>query len=491
MRLQYKEEKMVDIVIIGAGVIGCAVARQLSKYDLEIVVIEKQADIAMGSSGANSGIIHAGYDCKPGSLMAELNVRGNELYDKLQCELEIPLQRIGSLVLAFNEKDLIRIEQLYQQGVKNGVNNMEILNQDEVREIEPEVSQEVIGALFASIAGITCPYEVSVALLENAVMNGVKAVFEQKVIGIERSETSTFNVVTTKEIIETKQIINCAGLYADDISQLAKAETYKIIPRKGEYCLFDKNSGHQAKHVLFQPPSEMGKGILVTPTVDHNLLIGPNAVNIKDKEDTSSTAQGLSEIKKKALRSIPTLNQREIIRVFSGLRATMEKHDFVIEESKKQPNFIHAAGICSPGLSAAPAIAERIESIIAAKRSLVAKEDYQPNRKAIPRFNELPEDEQIKLIQQDKRYGKIVCRCETITEGEIVEAIHRPIPAITIDGIKRRTRAGMGRCQGGFCTPRIMEIVSRETNQSMDQITKRGENSKIVSGRIKEGERHE
>jgi glycerol-3-phosphate dehydrogenase len=482
---------MTDIVIIGAGVVGCAIARQLSKYQLKIIVIEAQADVAMGSSGANSAIVHAGYDCETKSLMAELNVRGNELYDEWHNELEIPLKRIGSLVVAFDKEDIAHIEALYHQGIKNGVKAMKILNKEEVRCYEPMVNDDVIAALYAPSAGITCPYEVSIALLENAVINGVTTLFEQAVVGIEKKINNTFNVTTTKQTIETKQIINCAGIYADKISEMANAETYHIVPRKGEYCLFDKNSGHQVQHIIFQPPSEMGKGILVTPTVDENLLIGPSAVNIEDKEDNSSTIEGLSIIKKQAVRSVKTLNQRDIIRVFSGLRATIEKHDFIIEESIVQPNFIQAIGICSPGLSAAPAIAERVEVIIKEKQELIKKANYQPKRKAIPRFNELPEEKQVQLINKDKRYGKIVCRCETITEGEIVEAIHRPIPATTIDGIKRRTRAGMGRCQGGFCTPRIMEIVSRETKQSMGNITKNGKNSPIVIGKIKDGSHNE
>ncbi len=479
---------MYDIIIIGAGIVGAAVVRQLSQYVLKMAVLEANADAAMGSSGANSAIVHAGYDCPPSTLMAETNVLGNLLYDQWKEDLDIPFERIGSLVLGFDEADVEKLQQLYEQGLQNGVPGIKMITKEEAVAIEPSLSSEVIAALYAPSAGITCPYQVTVALLENAVENGAELFFEHTVTGIKKTPTH-FVVETEKASFEAKIIINCAGQYADRIAQIAGAESYTILPRKGEYCLYDKKMGQTVRHVLFQTPSAMGKGVLVTPTVDGNLLTGPTAEDISDKEDIACTQEGLEHVFRQSLKSVPALKQRDIIRVFSGLRASLKQHDFMIEASKKIDCFIHVSGICSPGLSAAPAIALKVRDLVQAQMTLTPQSHYQPKRRAIVQFSACSREEQEGLIKKNPRYGRVVCRCETVTEAEIVEAINRPVPALTVDAIKRRTRSSMGRCQGGFCTPRIMEILAREKGIAMSEITKSGEGSSILVGTIKEGKK--
>lgn len=478
---------MFDAIVIGAGVIGCSIARELSRYDIKIGVLESEVDVATGSSGANSAIVHAGYDCQAGSMMARMNVWGNSLYDVVSKELDVPFKRIGSLVLAFDEEDMNEIQKLFEQGQKNGVPGLKILSAQEVLQMEPNINSNIIAALWAPSAGITCPYELTVAMAENAIQNGVEFFLGYGVENIKR-DGNIFNIKTTQGEFKTKYIINCAGIFSDDINRMLGGEEFKIIPRRGEYCLYDRKLGDMVKRVIFQPPSSLGKGVLVTPTVDGNLLIGPNAVDIDTKEDTSTTSWGLNFVYTKALRTIPSLGRRDVIRVFSGIRAVADTGDFILGASDEIPGLFYAAGICSPGLSAAPAIGQYMaELVYKYAGNINAKFNFNPYRKGIPRFRELNWSEKEKLIKGDNRYGQIVCRCETVTEGQIIEAINRPLPALTIDAIKRRTRAGMGRCQGGFCTPKIMEILNRERGIPLDEITKGSGRSYIVSGRIKEG----
>nr|WP_212693676.1 NAD(P)/FAD-dependent oxidoreductase [Vallitalea guaymasensis] len=476
---------MYDISIIGAGVTGSLIARQLSKYNLKVCLLEKESDVAMGTSKANSAIVHAGYDAKPGSLKAKLNVRGNEMMGDIAKELYVPFKRIGSFVIAFDEDDMEQIKTLYDYGIKNNVPDMKILTKEEVREMEPNMSDEVIGALHAPTAGIVCPYELTLAAAENAVDNGVELILDCAIKDINKVDDN-FELDTTRGKIVSKYVINAAGLFSDDISAMAGDDSFKINPRKGEYLLLDKRQGNVVNKVIFQPPTVMGKGILVTPTVDGNLLLGPTAENILDKDDISTTSIGLDTVIKGAVKSIPSVNTRDVITSFAGLRASSSVGDFVIEKSQKVDGLINVAGIESPGLSAAPAISEYVMEILKSMDiELKEKDDYISTRKPVYRFREMDESERDELIKKNPLYGNIICRCETITEGEIVDCIHRSIGASNLDAVKRRTRAGMGRCQGGFCTPRVVDIIARELNIPKEQVTKMGGKSKVLVGKTK------
>ncbi|GMQ65125.1 NAD(P)/FAD-dependent oxidoreductase [Vallitalea maricola] len=474
-----------DISIIGAGVTGSLIARQLSKYNLKVCLLDKESDVAMGTSKANSAIVHAGYDAKPGSLKAKLNVRGNEMMGDIAKELYVPFKRIGSFVIAFDENDMEQINTLYDYGIKNNVPDLKILTKEEVREMEPNMSDKVIGALHAPTAGIVCPYELTLAVAENAVDNGVELILDCAIKDINKVDDN-FELDTTRGKIVSKYVINAAGLFSDDISAMAGDDSFKINPRKGEYLLLDKRQGNVVYKVIFQPPTVMGKGILVTPTVDGNLLLGPTAENILDKDDISTTSIGLDKVIKGAVKSIPSVNTRDVITSFAGLRASSSVGDFVIEKSEKIDGLINVAGIESPGLSAAPAISEYVMEILKSMDiELKEKDDYISTRKPVYRFREMDESERDELIKKNPLYGNIICRCETITEGEIVDCIHRSIGASNLDAVKRRTRAGMGRCQGGFCTPRVVDIIARELNIPKEQVTKMGGKSKVLVGKTK------
>lgn len=475
---------MFDITIIGAGVIGCSIARELSKYDMKICVLEKDSDVASGTSKANSAIIHAGHDAKSGTLKGELNVKGNAMFDKLSEELDFPFKRNGSMVLCFDEKDLNKLEELKERGIKNGVPELRILNREELIEMEPNVSDKAVGALYLPTGGIVCPYEMTIALAENAYLNGVEFKFDTEVKEIVKNEDK-FQVKCNNGSVETRLIINAAGLFADDINNMVSENKITIIPRKGEYCLFDKSVGNMATRTLFQLPTKMGKGILVTPTVDGNLLIGPTAVDLEDKEDLATTQEGMDDVLSKAGITLVQVPVRNIITSFTGLRAHCTKDDFIIGEVEDVKNFINVAGIESPGLSSAPAIAEMVEKIVIDILKPEENKKFNPIREGIPKFREMNNDARRELIAENPAYGKIICRCETVTEGEIINAIRRPIGARTLDGVKRRTRAGMGRCQSGFCSNKVVEILARELNVPITKITKSGENSNILIGKNK------
>lgn len=477
-----------DIAVIGGGVIGCLIVRALSRYDKSVILLERESDVAMGTSKANSAIVHAGYDAKHGSLKALLNVRGNEMMGRVADELSIPFKRIGSFVLAFTDEELNTVEELYENGKLNGVPDMRILGREEVLALEPNLSPEVKGALFAPSAGIVSPYELTVGAIENAVLNGVTLLLEAEVTGIER-EKEIYHLTTAAGEIEAEYIINAAGLHADDIAALCGDDGFDITPRKGEYMILDKNQGKLVGHVIFQTPNAMGKGILVTPTVDGNLLVGPNAQNILDKEDFSTTSPGLVEIGQGAKRSVPSVPLREVITSFAGLRAVDSTGDFIIEPSKKVEGLFQVAGIESPGLSAAPAIAEYVVEML--KKSgvpLTEKTDYNPRREPVLRFAEMTDEQKAEAIRKDPRYGHIICRCEKVTEGEICDCIARPAGAKNLDAVKRRTRTGMGRCQGGFCTPRVLGIIARELQIPEQQVTKKGKGSELLVGRVLKGD---
>ncbi|RBP46948.1 NAD(P)/FAD-dependent oxidoreductase [Garciella nitratireducens] len=476
---------MRDIVIIGAGVIGSSIARELSKYDLKISVLEKESDVAVGTSKANSGIVHAGYDAKPNTLKGKLNVIGNAMFDDLSKELDFPFKRNGSLVLCFEEQEKEKLYQLKEQGEKNGVPGLKVISRKEILKLEPNVNQNVVAALYAPTGGIVCPYEMTIAYAENANTNGVDFYFHTEVKNIKKLETG-FLIKTNQGDFESRLIINAAGVFADSIHNMISDHKIKIIPRKGEYCLFDKAVGNFTQRTLFQLPTKMGKGVLVTPTVDGNLLIGPTAVDIEDKREVSTTAEGLSIVLEKARITLKEIPMKQIITSFAGLRAHSIEDDFIIGEAKDVSGFIDVAGIESPGLSSAPAIAQMVENIVTEKLKPKEKENFDPIRKGIPKFREMSNQERRALIEKDCSYGRIVCRCETVTEGEIRSAIKRPLGARDLDGIKRRTRAGMGRCQSGFCLPKIMKILSEELDLPETEITKFGKQSNLVIGKDKE-----
>lgn len=476
---------MFDVTIIGTGVIGCAVARELSRYKLNTCVVEKNVDLANGTTKANSAIVHAGFDAKPETLKGKLNAKGNTMFDKLSEELDFPFKRNGSFVLCFDEKDMDGLRELKKKGEENGVPDLQILDGNEARKMEPNLSDEVVAALYAPTGGIVCPYEMTIALAENASTNGVEFRFETEVKGIEKSGEK-YILKTNKGDIETKLVINAAGLFSDEINNMVSERKIHIVPRKGEYCLFDKVVGDMVSKTIFQLPTKLGKGVLVTPTVDGNLLVGPNAVDLEDKNDLTTTREGIEDIVARASLSVKQIPMRQVITSFSGLRAHCTENDFIIGEPEDAKNFINAAGIESPGLSSAPAVAEMIRDMVVAKLNPDKNADFNPIRKGIPKFREMNNEERKQLIAKDARYGKMVCRCETVTEGEIVNAIKRPLGATTLDGVKKRTRAGMGRCQSGFCSTKIVEILSRELGIARTDVTKFGGESNLLVGKDKE-----
>lgn len=476
---------MYDVAIIGAGVIGASIFRELTKYDLKVTVLEKENDVSMGTSKANSAIVHAGYDPKVGTLMAKYNVKGNEMFEDLCKELSVPFKRNGSLIIAFSEEDMETVKNLYENGNKIGVKGLQILSKEEVLEKEPNLSHDIVGALYAPTGGIVGPYEYTIALMENAVSNGGELKLRSEVKNIEK-ENDIFKITTTDgKVIEAKYVINAAGVHADEIHNLIAKESFKIIPRKGEYFVMDKTQGKLVSSTIFQCPSKLGKGILVTPTVHGNLLVGPDAQDIEDKEDKSTAAERLDYIRETSKRTTNKVNFRESIRNFAGLRATPDRGDFIVEEAEDVKNFIDVAGIKSPGLSSAPAIAEDVVKILnGCGLELKENKSFNPNREEIV-FMELSPEEKAEVIKKDPRYGKIICRCESITEGEIVNAIHRSFGSITLDGVKRRCRPGMGRCQGGFCGPKVQEIIVRELKIPMEDIYQEKDGSYILVGKTK------
>ena len=473
-----------DVAVVGAGVVGALISRELSKYDIRVALLEKCNDVAMGTTKANSAIVHGGFDAANGTLKAKLNVRGTELMPKLCADMAVPYRNNGSLVLAFSEEEMEHVRTLYERGVKNGVPKLSVLDKAQVKALEPHVSDEVVGALLSETAGIVCPYELTIAATEVAVTNGVEFLRNCAVEAI-KVTADGFLLATTQGEISAKYVVNAAGIHTDDIARMIGDDSISLVARKGEYYLLDKSFGFMADHTIFQCPNKMGKGVLVTPTVDGNLLIGPSALDVEDKEDVDTTPQGLEFIVEKAKKSVPTLNIRGAITSFAGMRAHPVTDDFIIGFSAKNDCFLNVAGIESPGLSAAPAIAEMVAGLLKEKADWQEKKDCVLTRKAPVRFRHMTKSEREALIAKNKAYGRIICRCETITEGEILDAIHAPAGARDVDGVKRRTRAGMGRCQGGFCGSKVVEILSRELNMPMNEITKFGGNSKILFEKTK------
>lgn len=478
-----------DVLIIGAGVTGCAIARELSHTGLKIALSDACDDVAMGASRANSAIVHAGYDCVPGTLMAKLNVRGNEMFDDVCESLNVPLLRVGSFVIAFGEEDEKELNNLLERGRANGVPGLEIISGERAREMEPKLSDDVTAALWAPTAGITCPYELTIAMSENARANGADILLRKRAVAIDYANDEFTVKFEDGTSVSAKYVVNAAGVYADEVARLIGDDSFTISPRKGEYMLLDKQALCVGT-VIFQTPSKLGKGVLVSPTVDGNIFAGPTAHDKVEKNDTQTTPEGLAELKKFSLKSVPTLNLRQVITSFAGVRAQPSTGDFIIRPSDKNARFIHAAGICSPGLSSAPAIAEYVRGLIKeAGADTAERADAIYVREHAKPFRQMDADERAEAYKRNPLYGRIICRCETVTEAEIVDAIHRG--ATTVDGVKRRTRAGMGRCQGGFCAPRVMEILSRELGVPTESLTKFGGKSYMVAGKLGEVKGHE
>lgn len=472
---------MYDTIVIGCGIIGAATAFELSRREGSVLVLEKENDIATGATRANSAIIHAGYDPAPGTKMAALNVRGAALAKELCRALSVPYAQIGSLVLAFSEEELSVVQSLYERGVQNGVPGLRVLSAAETREMEPNVSEQVRGALYAPSAGIVNPWEYALALAETAVLNGVELRCSCPVVSVEKT-TGGWAVGTAQGTFEARTVINATGVESEEIHDMALPHSFHILPSRGEYYLMDKSEGSRANHVLFQCPSALGKGVLVSPTVHGNLIVGPNAVAAEDKTRVNTTGEGLEYVRSTAVKSVPSLNFRSSIRNFAGMRANSDRNDFILEE---HDGFVDLAGIKSPGLSSAPAIAEEALAMVQKSGVFLTEKNNAVVTRRKRHFNLQDEAGKRAMIAENPLYGRVICRCETVTEGEILDAIHSPIPPRSVDGIKRRCNAGMGRCQGGFCGPRVLEILSRELKIAPESVKKDLDGSEILIGEDK------
>jgi len=474
---------MYDVAIIGSGIVGAACAYRLSRFNLKTVVIEKNNDVCCGTTKANSAIIHAGYDPKPNTLMARLNVEGSKMTQEICEKLDIPYKQIGSLVVAFSEEEAKTIEELYQRGIKNGVQGVKVIGKDELKKLEPNISDEAVCALYAPTAAIVNPWEYGLAMAETAVRNGTEIMLEAEVTGIDKNENS-WNIHTAKGDIEAEYVINAAGVNSDDIHNMVAEETFRILPSAGEYYLLDKSEGTRVSHIVFQCPNKEGKGTLVAPTVHGNLIVGPNSVS-GDKEDISTKTASLDFIRETAAKSVPSIAFRENIRNFTGIRANSTINDFIIEFAAE--HFLDLAGIKSPGLSAAPAIAKTAEEMLIENGlEAVEKENFIDKRTHIV-FKHLSAPVKNQVIYQNPAYGRVICRCETITEGEIIADLNSPIPPVSLDGIKRRAGSGMGRCQGGFCGPKILEIMAKFKNTDYENILQDNTGSYILTEPTKNG----
>lgn len=474
-----------DVAVVGAGVVGGMIARTLSAYKLSLCILEKKHDVAMGASCANSAIVHAGFDAKEGSLKAKLNVKGSEMMAEVCRELGVKYQNNGSLVIGFNEEDHATVEALYKRGVENGVKGLKVVESEELHKLEPNVSKNATCALWAPTGSIVCPYELTVASIGNAMDNGADLKLDFEVAEIKDADGVYEIVAANGETIHAKYIINAAGIYSDAIARMIGDDSFTVHPRRGEYVLLDKECGNLVRHTIFRTPSKMGKGILVSPTVDGNLLTGPTSIDMEDKDDKSTTPEGLGRVMKESIENVDGVMFNKTITSFCGLRAVGSTGDFIIN----MPNdrFVNVAGIESPGLSSAPAIAEYVTDLLKdAGMKLEKNPAFNPIRPAAHAFREASMEEKNEIIKKDPSYGRIICRCETVSEGEILAAIRTNPKPRDLDGVKRRTRAQMGRCQGGFCSPYIVELLANEMNVPYEAVTKFGGDSYINVGKTKE-----
>lgn len=476
---------MYDVVIIGAGVSGSSIARELSRYDAKICVVERCEDVCCGTSKANSAIVHAGYDAQPGTLMARLDVEGSYMIPQLSRDLDFPYRNNGSLVLCMHEEDLPLLTALYERGRKNGVSALRMLSREEVIAMEPHVREDVVAGMEAATGGIVCPFGMNIAFAENAAENGVEFKFDTTVQGFARTREGWI-VKTDRGQIETRTVVNAAGVYADVLHNAVSEKKLHITPRRGDYYLLDKTTGGYADHTLFQLPGKYGKGVLVAPTVHGNTIVGPTAIDIDDRDGVNTTAEGLEQVMTKAAHIVKDAPLRQVITSFAGLRAHEDGHEFVIGGVDGAPGFFDCAGIESPGLSSSPAIGRMVADMVRDALLLRRKSHFKATRKGILDPRTLSFEERQELIAREPAYGRIICRCEGISEGEIMDAIHRPLGARSLDGVKRRVRAGMGRCQGGFCGPKTMEILARELHVPLSEITKSGGKSAMVVGTNKD-----
>ena len=472
-----------DVAVIGAGVTGCAVARELARWDLKVCVLEKGEDVCCGTSKANSAIVHAGHDAEPGSLKARFNLEGNRMMGDLAKELDFDFVRNGSLVLCLDEADRPALQALCEKGVKNGVEGLRILDADQVRAMEPNISERVCAALYAPTGGIVCPFGLTIALAENACDNGVEFSFLTPVEAVKPVDGGYELLTGSRKTLTARYVVNAAGVYVDVFHNMVSEKKIHITARKGEYCLLDKEAGTHVSRTIFQLPGRMGKGVLVTPTVHGNLLLGPTAVDVEDKEQTATTAEGLASLTEKAMAGVDGIPFRQVITSFAGLRAHEDGDDFVIGEPEDALGFFDAAGIESPGLTSAPAIGVYLAGRIAERAGAARNERFEGRRRGIIRPQTLDRAEREQLIREHPEYGTIVCRCEGVSEGEILDAVHRTLGAVSLDGVKRRVRQGMGRCQAGFCTPKTMEILARERGVALEEICKNEPGSYMLTGR--------
>lgn len=473
-----------DVLIAGAGVTGAMAARELSRYQLSVCLLEKENDVACGASKANSGIVHGGFDPEPGTLKAKLNAEGIGLLYEAAAQLHVPCKQNGSMVCAFGAEEEPAIDELYQRGLTNGIGGMAVLSGDEARALEPNLSYAITKVLHIPSAGIICPYDLTIAAVGNAMDNGVELKRNFEISKIEHNDG--FTVTSTEgEQVEGRFFLNCAGNHADELAELIGDRFYDIIPRAGEYMLLDKAEGSRVSHTIFQVPSKEGKGILVSPTVDGNLLCGPTASKVAGPEHNETTPEGLAVVQKLAAKSVPSVNFRQVITSFTGVRSSEKSGDFIIEESKKVKGFVHVAAIDSPGLTSCVAVAKYALNVLKdCGLELVEKEMWNGTREDTHAFRKMNDEEKDAYIKQNPSYGKIVCRCETVSEGEIRDAIRRNPQAWDIDGVKRRTRSGMGRCQGGFCSPYVMKLIAEELGIPMEQVTKTGKGSEPLLGKL-------
>ena len=478
---------MYDIAIIGAGVVGGMLARELSRYKLKICIIERKHDVGMGATAANSAIVHAGFDAKEGTLKAKLNVRGSQMMEQVAKELGVSYKRNGSLVVGFNDEDRKTLAELLVRGQKNGVEGLELLEREQILALEPNIGEDVVCALRAKTGAIICPYGLCIAAVGNAMDNGAELMLDSEVTAIDTLPDGGFAItINGSERIDAKFVVNCAGVYSDEVSKMVGDDSYTVRPRRGEYSVLDKECGGMITHTVFRCPSKMGKGILVTPTVDGNLLIGPTAEDIYNKEDTATTTEGSATVRRQAGEQVRGIPFGKTITSFAGLRATGSTGDFVINSPLR--GFINAGGIESPGLSASPAIAEYIVGLLAEQGAVLEPDPkFDPIRRPFHYFESLSREEKNALIKERPEYAHVICRCETVTEGEIIDAIRANPKPRDLDGVKRRTRSGMGRCQGGFCSPYIVELLAREMGRDYTEITKFGGESYINIGKTKEG----